>query len=1021
MKKLIFLIISSLLVLQLSAQTVTITGTVTDNDGLPLPGASIVEKNTSNGTMSDADGKYSINVGENASLIISFVGMIKQEVTVVGKSIIDVQLLPESIELEAVIAIGYGVQKKSDVTGAISSVSSDDIANQPEGNAATLLQGRASGVQITQTSGEPGSGLSVRIRGTGTVNNANPLYVVDGILLDDIGSLNPSDIETIEVLKDASATAIYGSRGANGVILITTKTGKSGKVKVEVETMHAIQKAWKTPELLNSEDWLHAYNLAQANATAFTGSSTYVPLVLRVPSDDPTQTTDWFDEVTRMGQVDKTNVTISKGDENSNTLFSVGYFKNDGIVEYSKYERINARLNTNYNIGSIFKTGVNISLAKSGYNDVSGSDITGILTLAQRLDPLTPAKDESTGEFLSTPYSDLRNPLAILNRDVNTGSSLLLLANTYIQAEIIEGLILRTALNTNISYSNSKVYYPKYEYVGGEKNLTNSVSKGTSQFYGWLSETTLSYTRTFDQHSINVLAGFTSEKNVSEWLGGARSNVPNDLVEMQYINASSDIASTTAYNSGSETRMFSYLGRLNYNYANKYFLTASMRRDGSSVFGPGKRFGNFPSASLGWKLRNETFMDFLPENIVSDLKIRAGWGRVGNAKIDPYSFAATMQSSDAQLEYSYIFGNKEYAGAAPVKMANENIHWETVESTNIGLDLAMLDYKLSLTADYFIKKTKEMLVQVPLPEYAGYDGTPYSNAGEVENKGFELNIGYKDAIGAVKYNINANLSHIKNEVVSLGGGQPIYSASAALVGTTTRTSEGLPIGAFWGYKIDGVFTSAEEIAASAQKTEGLYPGDFKFVDQWTDKNNDGILEEPDGKIDGNDRVMLGNPIPDLFFGLNIDVQYKNFDLTMFFQGVYGNELFNAFKYYNYDISKKYAMTSDASDYWPENMSGKMFGLNTATATPGKNLRVSDFYIEDGSYLRMKNLQLGYTFLNATPWLSKARLYFSAQNVFTLTNYSGLDPEVGGGTLSQGLDYGTYPQARTFSLGATLTF
>ncbi len=1022
MKKIFTWIACTLLVMQVSAQSVVLTGKVTDTEGLPLSGASVFEKETTNGTLTDNNGNYSISLPSTATLVVKFIGFYSQEIEVNGQTEINVTLQPESVELDVVVAIGYGVQKKSDVTGSISSVNTDDIQAQAAGNAAALLQGRASGVQITQTSGEPGSGLSIRIRGTGTVNNAAPLFVVDGIFLESIEHINPSDIETIEVLKDASATAIYGSRGANGVILISTKTGKTEKVNVQIEMMHSIQNVWKTPDFLNSEDWLKIYNTSQLNAAILTGSSAYKPLTLLSPSDDPTHTTDWFDAITRTGVVDKMNVSISKGNEEANSLFSVGYFNNNGVIEYSKYQRINARLNTNYSIGEIFKTGINLSLSSSSWNDVSGSDISGPLTLAQRLDPLTPITDATTGEYLSTPYSDLRNPVAILDRDVAEGGSLLILANTYLQAEIIEGLIVKSSLSLNLSNSKSTYYYPKYEYVGGEKNLTNSLSKGTSQFYGWLSENTLSYTKQFGDHNVNVLAGFTAEKEYSESLGAARSNIPNDLEEMQYISASSDLASTTAYNSGVDTRMYSLLGRVNYNYANRYLLTASIRRDGSSVFGPGKRFGNFPSASLGWVASNETFLDFIPENIVNNLKFRFGWGRVGNAKIDPYMYTSTLQTSESVLEYSYIFNNVEVPGLASVRMANESIHWETVESTNFGLDLGLLNDKITLTADYFVKRTKEMLVQVPIPLYSGYAYIPYGNAGEVENKGFELSANYRATIANdIKINVNANISHVKNEVTDLGGGQPIWSGSAALVGTTTRTAEGYPIGAFWGYQIAGVFESANEVANSAQKTEGLGAGDFKYVDQWTDKNNDGVMEEPDGVINGDDRVMIGSPIPDVYYGLTIDASYKNFDLTMFFQGVYGNEIFNAFKYYNYDVSKKYAMAADYMNYWPENRSGKMFGLNAATAQPNKNLRVSDFYIEDGSYLRMKNLQLGYTFRNATPWMASARVYLSAQNVFTLTKYSGLDPEIGGGTLSQGVDYGTYPQARTMSIGATLTF
>lgn len=1026
MKKIACLALIMLLGWQVSwAQDVLVKGVVTGaEDGLTIPGVSVVEKGTTNGTTTDFDGKYQINVGTDAILVFSYIGMKTFEMAVGSQIEINVALESDNFAMDEVIVVGYGVQKKSDVTGSVASINTKALEDQPVANAATLLQGRAAGVMVTQTSGAPGAGLSVRVRGTGTVNNSSPLYVVDGILLDDISHLNPSDFASMEVLKDASATAIYGSRGANGVVLITTKTGKTKDVAVKVELMTGVQRAWSEPDLMNTEDWLNTYNTAQLNAAAFTGSTAYKPLELKAPSDNKGRTTDWFDEVTRTGKIYKANATISKGDEKGNTLFSAGYFQNEGIVMNSKYERINARLNNNYNIGSKIKAGINVSLSHTNTDQVNGNAINGILTLAQRMDPITPVRQES-GEFASTPYSDLANPVAILERDVRESSSLLLLANTYLQVEPIKNLVIKSALSLNLSRSKSKTFLPAYDY-GNELRVTNSLSKETREFNGYLSENTITYTKDIEDHNFNVMVGFTAEKNKSEYLGASRNNIPNNDDELQYISASTDQESTNAWNSGQDTRMYSWLGRVNYNYADKYFLTASFRRDGSSVFGPDKRFGNFPSMSLGWKLRNESFMDFLPEEVVNRIKVRAGWGRVGNAKIAPYSFASTVQSKDSRVEYSYVFSDKEQAGAAPVKMANTKVQWETVESTNFGIDLAFLNDKITFSADYFKKETKDMLVRVPIPEYAGYDGSPYVNAGTVENKGFELNLGYRGKIGNdLKFSVNVNASHVDNEVTSLGGGVPIWSGSVSLVGNVTRTAEGYPIGAFYGYEVDGVFQSDAEVASSAQSGEPIGAGDFRFKDQWTDKDGDGVMEAPDGVINGDDRVQIGDPNPDLFYGVNIDLNYKNFDLSMFFQGVTGNEIFNGFKYYNYADIKRFALSNDYKNHWtPQNGSNSMFGLNASTVE--RNLRASDFYIEDGSYLRLKNIQLGYTFRDIAPWMSTLRVYFSGQNVFTITDYSGLDPEIGASSssnasLTQGIDFGTYPQSRIFSIGANLTF
>ncbi|MCU4162904.1 SusC/RagA family TonB-linked outer membrane protein [Carboxylicivirga caseinilyticus] len=1002
------------------AQTKTISGIVKDDQNIPLPGVNVtVKSNPSEGTITSVNGSYTIEVNSGEVLVFSFIGMVSQEVQVGDQTEINVKLEPEYFGLDEVVAVGYGVQKKSDITGSVSSVNAEALENQPVASAATLLQGRASGVMVTQTSGAPGSGLSVRVRGTGTVNNSSPLYVVDGIFLDDISFLNSSDVSNMEVLKDASATAIYGSRGANGVVLITTKTGKSEDVKVQLELMSGVQQAWKKPNLMNSSDWLEIYNQSQNNAAAFTGSSAYTSLNLLSPSDNVNNTTNWFDEVTQTGKIYKANATISRGSEKSNSLISVGYFKNEGIVLNSAYERLNARINNNYFMGDKWEAGFNVAIANENSDQVTSNAISGVLTLAQRLDPLTPVYQES-GEYASTPYSDLANPVAQLNRDVYNAKVLSILARSYVQFEPVKNLFLKSALSLNLRRTKSKTYYPTYNY-GNELRTVNSISKQTSDTDGVLSENTIRYIFSKEKHNLTVLGGFTAEQTKYEYLGAARNNVPNDSEELQYISASTDLESTTAWNSGTDIRMFSYLARVNYDFAGKYFLTASFRRDGSSVFGPDKRMGNFPSMSFGWRLRDEAFMDWLSEDLVNRIMLRAGWGRVGNAKIDPYSFTSTVQSSDARVEYSYVFGDQEQAGAAPVKMANTEVQWETVESTNFGIDLAFLQDKISLSADYFVKQTKDMLVQIPIAEYAGYDGSPYVNAGTVENKGIEFDLGYRGKIGNdLKFNVNLNASHIKNEVTSLGGGVPIVSGSVSLVGSVTRTAEGLPIGAFYGYEVEGVFQTDGEVASSPQAGDPIGAGDFRFKDQWTDKDNDGVLEEPDGVLDANDRVMIGSPIPDWYYGLNIDLEYKNWDMTLFFQGVAGNEIFNGFKYYNYADYKRFALTEDYKNHWTAaNGSNSMFGLNAATTE--YNLKQSDFYIEDGSYVRLKNFQLGYTFRNITPWLSNVRLYFSGQNLLTFTKYSGLDPEIGGGTLTQGIDYGTYPQSRTYSFGASVTF
>lgn len=1009
------------------AQGVTINGTVIgSDDGNPITGVSVIEKGTTNGIITDADGKYQIDVAEGASLQFSFMGYSTQLIAVEGKTVLDITLKYDTQSLDEVVVVGYGVQKKSDITGALSSVDKEAFSSRPVADVESLLQGKASGVQITKNSGAPGAGTTVRIRGIGTVNDASPLYVVDGIFLSSMSHINPNDIASMEVLKDASATAIYGSRGANGVVLVTTKKGSSDDVKVELTFNGGVQSAWNSPNLLNSEDWLEIYNESMATANEKTGNAAYVDLVLRSPSDDTSQTTDWFDEVTRTSYTYQGNATISRGDAKSNSLLSLGYYKNNGIVIGSDYERYNARVNMNYNLSSMFRTGVNLSISSSKQNSVSsGAGDSGVLSMAQRLDPLTPSKLDD-GSWAGTPYSDLHNPVAQINRDIHEDENLLFLANGYLEFEPISSLVFKSSLSLNISRSSSMDFLAKYDY-GNEAVVVNSLTQQKSEYDGWLSENTVSYVYNTGEHTISAVAGFTAEASLNTWLSANKKNIPGNgtIEELLYLDSSIDNESVTASNSASEKKMYSYLGRVNYDYAGRYLLTASVRRDGSSNFGPENRFGSFPSVSAGWRLRDESFMDFVSDEILTRAKVRVGWGQVGNEKITSYQYASTLQDSDSKVEYSYVFSDggseSEYAGLAPASLANQSAQWETVESTNFGVDLSFLNDKFTFSFDYFIKTTKDMLVEVNLPIYAGYDGSPYDNVGEVKNKGYEISMGYVGKVGEVGVGVDLNLSHAANEVVNLNG-KELWGGYVTLLDNTTKTEEGESIGQFFGYVVDGVFQTDAEAQATNSEGDviqaGAYAGDFRFKD----------INE-DGTIDSNDRDYIGSPDPDLHFGLNINLDYKRFDLSMFFQGTLGNDIFNAFKYYNYDVNKRFAMSDNYLNHWTaENGSNEMFGLNAATSTSAFNLRQSDFYIEDGSYVRLKNLQIGYTFDGLQEWFSSARIYFAAENLFTITNYSGLDPEVISSSaseqsksLSRGVDLGSYPQSRVISIGANITF
>ena len=977
----------------------TITGQVFDETGAGMPGVNIMIKGTTSGTITDMDGKYSLNVTDNqAVLVFTFIGYAAQEIPLDGKTVISVNMRTDLNVLGEVVAIGYGVQRKSDLTGSVASVSGEALASQSVANAENLLQGRAAGVQVTSVSGSPGAGISIRVRGTGTVNEAEPLYVVDGVLLEGISDINPSDILSIEVLKDASATAIYGSRGANGVVLVTTKTGAINKTEVSYEGMIGVQQAWKSPDLLNTEEWYDVINIARTNGGL-------APLFLNAPSDDLTKTTDWFGAVTQNAVVTNNNISLSSGNERTRYRISSGYFTQEGIVKASSYDRLTFRVNTDSKINERINVGTRINISNSNREMVPSDYYNGIINVAQKLDPITPIQDEN-GNYQSSPYTDVMNPVAYINREIDKSNYLTLTGNTFVDLEVVKNLKFRTSLSLDLVRGNTHRYEPEYYMAPDERRDLSIITKGTSWSNARISENTLTYLLEKGESNLVLMAGFTAEKTYSESLSGQRSGTSGNNDELQYLDAATS-EGATAFNTATDIRMYSYFGRAIYDYADRYFVTATWRRDGSSVFGPNKRFGTFPSFSLGWKFLNENFLSGINRDVFSDAKLRGGWGKVGNARIAPYSFTSTI-TTNAEWAYSngYVFGDQVVTGAAPSGIGNQDIQWETVESANVGLDLAMFNYKFVFSFDYFNKQTKDMLVNVPMPIYAGYYYNSLANVGTVTNKGFEFSAEYRNRISSdLSYSISLNASHIENVVDSLGNGQPITGGGFRAF-STTRTAAGHPIGSFYGYEVLGVFQTEEEVANSAQPA--AIPGDFIFKD-----NN------ADGEITSADRTYIGNPHPKWFFGVNIAAEYKNFDFSAFLQGVYGVDLFNAQKWYTMAPNTTTAKSRDILGYWYEGSNiNDMFGLNTASAN--NNLRESDFYIEDGSYMRLKNLQIGYTFKNV-PYLKSIRIFFSGQNLVTLTKYSGLDPEIGGGSLNTGLDYGTYPQARVFSGGVNFNF
>ncbi len=1009
------------------SQNITVSGVVTEaNDGSTLPGVNIIVKGATGGTITDIDGKYSLEVPKDATLVFSFIGFLKQEIAVNGNSTLNVALKIDATGLDEVIVVGYGVQKKSDITGAIASIKSDELSKTASLSVSSALQGRSSGVQVTANSGTPGGSVKIRIRGIGTIGDASPLYVIDGFPAGDMNSINPSDVESVEILKDASASAIYGARGANGVILVTTKTGKKGKAKVTYESYFGQQTLTNEPDITTGPEYYEILTQLYEN-----GNKT---LTLRPYADDPTHTTDWWNELIRVAPMQNHNISISGATDKTNYLLSGSLFRQDGTVVGSSYARETFRLNTNSNVKSWLKVGNTFSLSHNARTSVSeGSMYYGTVLNAMRTDPLTIIKDEEQDMFVLPAYQDIENPVAAREYDNNESDYYRMIGNIYVEATIFKDFKVRSSFGLDLDNTNSYNYIPEQYYLGSEKNDRpyNTVSRGYTKYQTWLNENTITYTKSVDKHSITAMAGFTAQESVTEWFSADKDTIPQDIPELRYLSAA--IGEARVSGGQSENAMLSYLGRANYNYADKYLVTASMRVDGSSRFGKENRYGYFPSFALGWNIIHETFMQSVPA--ISNLKIRAGWGQIGNDRIGNYTYTATV---DYDLSNTYILGGPNSAqhqvyGAAPDNFGNPFVRWETVESTNIGVDFGLFASRLTGTIDYYIKNTKDMLVTEPVPDYVGFLSNPVTNVGEMQNKGLELSLIYRKATGDFTYDVGLNFSTFTNELVSLGKGQPI-SAGSMQAGYIARNDVGQPIGSFYGFVTDGLFQTQEEIDAyifieedggETKIQEKAIPGDIRFKDIGSFDADGELVAIPDGKIDEADKTYIGNALPDFTYGINISCAYKGFDLSLFFQGVSGNDVFNATNWYLWHTSEHYNRSTELLNSWDGEGSTNVYPILNTKDRNGNNV-ISDRYVEDGSYIRLKNIQLGYTIpneLTSKIGISELRFYISGQNMLTFTKYSGLDPEIGNlySDLSAGIDLGTYPQARITMFGVKFSF
>jgi TonB-dependent starch-binding outer membrane protein SusC len=1050
------------------AQEITITGKVTDNEnGWPLPGVNIVIKGTRTGTITDLDGNYSLKADKNAILTFSFVGYSTEEVVVKGRTNINIALAAEVSMIDETVVIGYGTVKKNDVTGAISSVQSEDIADLAAANLNQAIQGKVSGVEIINNSGSPGAGITMRVRGMGTLNSgASPLYVIDGFIQGDqsfgkegnevpdnkqgIAFLDPADIESIEILKDASAAAIYGARGANGVVLITTKKGKSGKTKIDLNIQHGIQKLPHKYDIMNGNEYRKYKNEAYA-------------ILGRPPLDGfeegmPIDNFDWQDYVFSPAPKQKYKVTVSGGSEKNTFLVSGSYFNQDGIVENSGLEKYTFRFNAGQNISKHIKFGQNIivnyserqRINENGFG-VTGSPVGNALFADPTSTPYY-TQEEVEEENINTDlnwglWRDLTrtpkagNPAANLDMKRYDYKAKRYYGTAFLDVNIFPFLKFHSTFGMDITDGHMEEFNPFYEINSTDKQAGTRFYMREEQWINWDFENTLTFSKTFNKHDVNLMAGYTSQK---ESFVDTRHQVlgfPYLDEELRYMNIA-NLESIEELKSTPMAYSFSsILGRLIYTYNNMLTFTGSIRHDGSSRFGPNNKYGTFPSFALGYKISEMPFWRPL-ETTINFMKIRVGYGKLGNASIPINQYLSLMNTTDLTAAFGHPGSVK--IGSLPEGLSNEDVKWETTAQKNIALDMGFFGDKLNFSVDFYHKTTNDLLLPLPIPQYAGHSylhvggQAPelFANAAKMENKGFEISLGYKMQIGDLRLNLNGNLSSVRNKIISLAGGQPIESnRSREPGGWLSRSEEGQSVAQFRGYVIEGIYQNYDEIkehlseeqsnidpytydrSLEPKSSKHIAPGDYKFKDI----NNDGIINE-------EDKTYIGSPLPDFTYGFAINGEYKIFDFSVNLTGVYGNEIANMRKYSMAGYGGTNKIGDYTDNYWtPENTDAKYARPENDR---NNNRAFSTLYIEDGSYLKINNIILGATIpkaLSSKIMISRLRVYFSIENAYVFTKYSTGYPEVGTTTsynpdpLAIGVDKGIYPTPRVFMFGANISF
>ncbi|PSL44783.1 TonB-linked SusC/RagA family outer membrane protein [Chitinophaga niastensis] len=973
---------------------ISVFGKITDAlTGEALSGASVKLKGSAKGTSTDANGNYTLQLPDGGGvLIISYIGYESAEKSVTQAGALDIALKQKAVQTEELVVVGYGTQKRKDVTGAVSSVRMSSLSANVSKNISSAIQGRVPGVSVESASGAPGAGLIITIRGMSTLGNNAPLYIVDGVFVSSIDGVSPNDVESIEILKDAATASIYGSRAANGVVLITTKGGrKESAPKLEIDSWFGVQSIPKRMSLLNGEQWTKLMSDNITGIPAYNGVNT-----------------NWQNAIFRQATITRTNINFSGGSKDFTYSLSGGYLKENGTMVHTDYAAANFRIKTQYEKGRL-KIGETVMI-KRGITDNSpgGGDQTHSLVGSALMMPATvpvydPTQDMGGYGRRPTFMKNLSNPIARLETINNKATDLSLLANAFVEVKLIEGLKYKFNVGLTEGLGSTRLYSGVYN-DGNNGNAIPDLAESTSKNDSWLVENTLNYSKKLGKHSIDALAGYTAQKNISSGFSASRDDLP---LGTSVLGAGT---ATTQKNDGSAnvSTIVSAFGRIMYSYDSKYLFTASVRRDGSSRFAQDYQYGAFPSLSVGWNMHNENFFSGL-RNVVSNLKLRGSWGVLGNQEIGNY---LTQNSINSGI--NYVQGGVLWPGATVSSFASPtDLSWEQTKITNVGVDAGFLDNKLFFILDVFNKKTTGVLLNVPFPLSVGKTGSPTLNAGVIQNKGYEVSLEYADKKGDLNYRVGLNFSHIENKMtaINIGSGNQEF-------GGISRAKVGYPIGSFWVVATDGIFNSDEEIKAHSKGGTAIQPnaqpGDIRFVDY-----------NHDGKIDNQDEQYLGSPFPSMTMGFSTNLSYKGFDLNLFIEGVTGNKIYNARRKWMEKMNEVTNFSTAVLNAWtPTNHSD--FPRFTLSDPNNNNRENSNRWLEDGSYLRFKRLEIGYSVpksLTGKWGIDRIRVFGSVENLFTITKYKGYNPDIGGGALSRGVDnsWDAYPLSRTILFGLHLTF